>query len=368
MQKDFHYYCIGILARAAGFNPKDALIIAYASQYVDDSTEGERIPIFLNGSVLQFEPVLTSHRKLDALKAMKWSSQKRVWIPFHFIPPKPFVLGANQPFSFITQPGTTFPRLILDQAVSEPLKNHKRRLCRIGIALHTYADSWPHQDFSGRRQDGENDVEGIWVFDQIKGEWDHLFLENIVLDILPNIGHAQAGYFPDLSFQNWKFSLDPSKVETVRNNPEMFLEAAKNIYEQLLTIQKSDPASVIPWETISPDLMALFTRDDHVYNTTDNLVQSFDSDAQMKAVGDYCEQWQLKFGHHFGSQTEYYDYDPHSWRQEALEGNVDWDHYTTSDWERTEPRSTKSGFWDSYWVHFHRGALRQRHFVLENLP
>jgi hypothetical protein len=38
MQKDFHYYCTAVLARAAGFSPRDALTIAYASQYVDHST------------------------------------------------------------------------------------------------------------------------------------------------------------------------------------------------------------------------------------------------------------------------------------------------------------------------------------------
>ena len=32
MQIDFHYYCVAVIARAAGFNSEDALIIAYASQ------------------------------------------------------------------------------------------------------------------------------------------------------------------------------------------------------------------------------------------------------------------------------------------------------------------------------------------------
>ena len=36
LQKDCHYYCIGALAWAAGFSRDDALLLAYASQYVDD--------------------------------------------------------------------------------------------------------------------------------------------------------------------------------------------------------------------------------------------------------------------------------------------------------------------------------------------
>ena len=58
MQKDFHYYCIAILARAAGFGKSDALNIAYASQYVDDSTESEPIKV----GELPFERSVASPR------------------------------------------------------------------------------------------------------------------------------------------------------------------------------------------------------------------------------------------------------------------------------------------------------------------
>ena len=57
MKKDFHYYCIGVLAKATGFKEDDALTIAYASQYVDDATESEPIRV---GEML-FDPVRTAH-------------------------------------------------------------------------------------------------------------------------------------------------------------------------------------------------------------------------------------------------------------------------------------------------------------------
>ncbi len=88
MQKDFHYYCIGVLARAAGFSSEDALTIAYASQYVDDATEGTQMDFDVE-SDLKFDPVRTAHRGLSA-QALKWSEQKEILISFHFIPPKPF--------------------------------------------------------------------------------------------------------------------------------------------------------------------------------------------------------------------------------------------------------------------------------------
>lgn len=34
MKQDFHFYCIGVLANAAGFSKEEALTIAYSSQYV----------------------------------------------------------------------------------------------------------------------------------------------------------------------------------------------------------------------------------------------------------------------------------------------------------------------------------------------
>lgn len=63
MDKDMHYYGIGFLARAAGFTKQHALTIAYASQYVDNSTEGEPIKV---GNIF-FDPVRSAHYGLKSL-------------------------------------------------------------------------------------------------------------------------------------------------------------------------------------------------------------------------------------------------------------------------------------------------------------
>ena len=75
MQEDFHYYCVGVLARAAGFSSKDALTIAYASQYVDDSTESEPLNLKAEND-LKFDPVRTAHYFVEAYN---WSVQKRIY-------------------------------------------------------------------------------------------------------------------------------------------------------------------------------------------------------------------------------------------------------------------------------------------------
>ena len=60
MEKGFHYYCPGILARVSGFGPEEALTIAYASRYVGECTESEPIKV---GDMI-FDPVPTSHYAL----------------------------------------------------------------------------------------------------------------------------------------------------------------------------------------------------------------------------------------------------------------------------------------------------------------
>ena len=43
MRRDFHFYAIYALARAAGFPPEQAYIVAYASQYTDDAVSENAI-------------------------------------------------------------------------------------------------------------------------------------------------------------------------------------------------------------------------------------------------------------------------------------------------------------------------------------
>ena len=366
MQIDFHYYCVAVLARAAGFNSEDALVIAYASQYVDDSTESELIRLQINGGDLKFDPVRTAYAGLEAIHSLSWSAQKRVWIPFHFIPPKPF--KQTETFPFVTESDSEFGRLLLKQAANEPLKNHRRRLCRIGVTLHTYADSWSHQGFSGRQSRAENDVEGIYEYDRANSRWKHLGIENILFDVLPQIGHAEAGFFPDLAFQKWKCTVGSAKKEAGRDNVELFLSASKTIYDQLRAMEKTGPTDPIPWDELEPKIRKLLA----VAGERPRYIDRFSLPAyrafRALDVQKRCERWKKEFRNLFGPNPESFSYDREAWRKEALDGDTNWDDYTLSEWAEMLPRKSKPGFWDSLWVNFHRAALRQRHFVLENLP
>ena len=156
MQLDFHFYCTAVLARAAGFSSREALLIGYCAQYVDDATESETIHIQVASGqpAFPFEPTCTSYNFLDptqGLGSITWAAQKRIFIPFHFIPPHPLDLTTpNLPFSYITEPHSPFAEFLLNEAARD--KHPVRRLCRIGIALHTYADTWAHRGFTGKKE------------------------------------------------------------------------------------------------------------------------------------------------------------------------------------------------------------------------
>lgn len=245
MQKDFHFYCVGVLCKAAGFKNQDALTIAYASQYVDDSTESE--PINLGSHI--FDPVRTAH---IGLQAYDWSVQKRVFIPFHFIPAKPI---SPENSSYLTKQNSEFAQAILNEAINE--NDNKFRLYRIGVALHVFADSWAHQEFSGRRNK-ENDVESIHL--RSGNKWKRLLWENLFLDFLPQIGHAEAGYFPDQSYQYWKYKNGTTNEFVERNNSEVFLDAAKTIYMKLLEVDKQESDAALSWNDIDDDITNLLKK------------------------------------------------------------------------------------------------------------
>ncbi|MFH1740195.1 MAG: DUF6765 family protein [bacterium] len=338
MQRDFHFYCIAVLARSAGYNKKDAFTIAYASQYVDDSTESE--PIKVDG--IMFDPVRTAHKGLIGyITAVGWSAQKRVHIPFHFIPPKPIQSPED---TFVTQPAADFALDILREAAKEP--DPGRRLCRIGVALHTLADTWAHREFSGRNNE-ENDVESIHV--KKNGRFKNLLLKNVYLDALPEIGHAEAEHYPDYPNIEWKYTQKKTAKTIHRNNTKEFLLAAERIHAGLQETLPDSQRTDLP---------------QNVKNQIRKLLADPAEDLEER-----CGKWRSAFQHMFPQMT--FEYDRRAWRDKALKPKTKRD---TTDWDEVAPStletfefSGKRNFYQSEWVQFHRAALLQRHFVLERL-
>ena len=77
--------------------------------------------------------------------------------------------------------------------------------------MHSYADTWAHQNFLGLARDDVNDVKRLSVKDLERASFKS-FLRKLKEDVLeyaaPKLGHAQAGTIPDEPYREWKYFHD----------------------------------------------------------------------------------------------------------------------------------------------------------------
>jgi hypothetical protein len=334
MQQDMHFYGVGFLAMAAGLSKDDAFTIAYASQYVDDSIESSP----MNCGDFMFDPVRTAH---NGLGAVKWTVQRKIHMPFHFLPKGPLT---SKPDAFVTVPNSPLAKQVIGRALTED--DHTDRMIALGIAMHTYADTWAHSGFVGK-EDARNDVSGIQYHEG--AGWIHPIAENVILDLLPRIGHAQAGHYPDLPWLRWKYKHDPTGKMKQRRNFELFLDAAENIHAQFSGMTEAT-GNKLSWDQIRADIA--------------DTIAIADPRLEIRIRG-----WKETFHKHFGL-VQNFTYHHLIWRNEAFDqryqGKTDWDTMTHDDFMAIV-FNPKKDFWTSRWVKFHRMALKQRHFVLEQL-
>ena len=83
MQIDFHHTATYGVARLAGFAHNEASTIAYASQYVDDSTNKGTIH-FDNGKT--YERIASAHKVFDVANNCVNIEDYQVWFLFIFFP------------------------------------------------------------------------------------------------------------------------------------------------------------------------------------------------------------------------------------------------------------------------------------------
>ena len=254
--------------------------------------------------------------------------------------------------------------MLLEEAAKA--KDRKFRTCAIGIAMHTFADTWAHQQFSGRQNRTENDVENVQVYKNKKFE--KLEIENTLFDVVPQIGHAEAGYFADLAYVRWRYDSASQKQTKTRDNLKEFMEAAEAIYKWFRSHTSNPP--LLKWENeLKPEIKKLLAGSPQkAPRLEESLTIPLYQVYQRQDVEERCGSWIKAFGDLFKPVQHKYFYGKKEWRNEAIIGETDWDKFSSSDWDREGPFKVKSGLWDSFWVQFHQAALRQRHLVLENLP
>jgi hypothetical protein len=349
MQKDFHYCVIRVLAEKAGFPPEEAQTIAYASQYVDDATT--HWPIYVDGispdivpglrsriGTNSFDPICTAHSGLGHVQGLLNISQRKVYVSFHFLPSIPF--QHRKKFSFITSRNSPLSLELLDAAVDLVRKSEgggkyarERALIALGIVLHSYADTWAHENFSGVMNEDDNDVRDLEV---LSGS---AFAARQIAWILPHIGHGHVKSYPDRTHVEWGYTHAFSGARRRRNNVDASTEAAKCIFAALRRASKGN-GEWERWKDAIRECLALACRN-----------------PEEKA--DVYRQKCLE-------RTPFYGYDENEWQDKAIAATtlVSRGMGKGSDGRvrRHELRD------DRKWFHFHAEALSQRNWVMDRLP
>jgi len=268
MNIDNHYYTIKVLVRRAGFSPEESELIAYASQYVDDATLHKRMTLVNSENLIKykrfengvFDPICSAHSGVEMAEALGEKTQKKVYVSFHFIPEKEGKLNPEtkeiEYSSYLTKEDGELANKLLNIAIEEykeAVKSEEKvqKLIKIGIALHSYADTYSHQGFSGIENSDDNDIGNI----KVNGNRINL-LKTLGLNILPDIGHLEAWHYPDNSHIKWSYEYANEALhkndKINRDNCEIFLRGFKKIYKLLSEIKGI--YSEDNWNALRPEL------------------------------------------------------------------------------------------------------------------
>jgi hypothetical protein len=240
LQKDFHYDIVYALAKEAGYTITEANIIAYASQYVDDNTDREYtvsdssgefyigFPEKIGRSGNLFFPIIT---QAEDITSFKLSVQRYVYAPFHFIPGDNNVeiKGMKNPLC-TTRGCRNAEDLVLSARKSKDIY-------RIGVALHTYADTFSHERFSAFNED-----------------WNKVYT-SFIGGLPPNIGHAEVFHKPDEISITWE-DKRLKREEKMINNRKRALEAAEKIFGLINKKRR------VSWENVKADFERFMDAED----------------------------------------------------------------------------------------------------------
>jgi hypothetical protein len=270
MEKDFHYFLTYALAKTAGLAQSD--IIAYACQFVDDNNEGQfrvdqedvPFPERLAADGGYYYPIMTQSLSTKSLESYV---QKYVYVPFHFLP------GDNSvPIKGKRNPLNTTPNSPNGQKVLAAALRSKNPY-RIGIALHTLADSWSHQNFTGLRQ-----------------EWNAVYpWYNVFKSIVPNIGHAEAGHAPDIISETWTDYRFETEAQGKINNQTRALDAVSTLYDALRGRNNPRPE----WADIQPDFQAIIgvrDYDQRIAAVSRYIKEKYQEDIPLYAKDNWIDQ------------------------------------------------------------------------------
>jgi len=297
MNINFHYFTIKTLAMLAGFSDNQAQQIAQYSQFVDDFSapptmacsnipkeimKSDTLDLYISSPRGNFWPVSTGFTNpFEYATLIVRREQRFVLSPFHFAPfdkkgggitdarVVPLEYGDGSLVDRLLQREILRYRYMNDETLRLPDKaiyqesnfdphitdphitDQNITLMRMGMLLHTFADTYAHQMFTGFVSP-VNRVNITQVRNNITGEDTtapaHAGIRGLferAASSIPPIGHVQAGSNPDLSHVGFGFIYDAvadgydGEGVYFRDNTEVFLEAALQVFRYLSRCQEN---------------------------------------------------------------------------------------------------------------------------------
>jgi hypothetical protein len=318
MNIEFHYYMTKYLALMAGFAGDEAEIIAYSSQYVDDNRIRYEIQkpdgSVYNNYITQTQNILEPKKKLI-----------RIYLLYHFLPGDPTSYKARRRDGkmhvLITTPASNHAQeIFFDSTKFENLYS-------LGIASHMLADSVSHQNFVGNF-DEINDMKGLWQ------------------TLVPNIGHASAGFKPDIPNLIWE-DIRLTRENSIIDNKERTLLAAQKLYSNYL-LMTSMPSK---WANVKKVLSTVIGQ-----NTDDKEIALFARQQSLR----------LKKLKEVLSEFDTEDFNPDKWFDQAVQTDVKFLNNKKVKLDPIKNKYTfKDNFENSHWYKFQQ-AVREFQKIASN--
>jgi hypothetical protein len=328
MNIEFHYYILYIVAKYAGLDELDCITTAYSSQYVDNNL----VAHVIHADGREISTIVTHNYGW-------WSDwfPRHVYVPFHFFPGDPAYPGARRKDGRTNRLNCTPGGVSVTELVDRALAS--RDFYRIGIALHTYADSWAHQNFTGEKDD-----------------WNGLGDEIPV----PKVGHAAALSQPDKITGRWiDDRLDGGSAYI--DNRTRFLDAAAHIYDKLARFAGGNPNN---WERLRDQLKKLIGPYDEADTRRKDRISGYILEEELLEYNkyDWFREAVVSNGNEEALEDSFKHYDKFSWFKDQML-------YKTGIFKK-RPLQARPGFLESryfLWLQAAQAQLREAENILKGI-
>lgn len=354
MQIDFHHAVTYIIARLANLSHEQAEIVAHAAQYVDDAINTGYIK-FDNRS--NYSRIATAHQMLD-YRNFEALSNSHTWVPFHFLPGndlKRAGSNCNRRFIYkmICKPNSYIAQDMLRECIK--VKNRPYGLHLLGIAMHTYADTWAHYGFCGIQHEinrasnimvysNDTPVEDSNILNKLSSFFTDMFDQaksQFISGVLP-IGHGAVLSYPDLPYLKWQYTNGLGDV-IIRDNPTDYVIAIQAMHRAIMRFNNS--TGTIP------------ARDLSLMHDTIRQLDYPEKEERHRVWLQMIREGRFSFG---AANLEYTAKGEGSWKYEALHTRKIVD-------DTDEVYKYDHGFLSSNWKLFHDAAILHRFNILRNI-